>query len=284
MTSPLIIVTRGSPLALQQAKDAAQHLEKSLQVKTEIKILTTTGDQQAAWSLEKQGGKGLFTAELEQALQKGEADVAIHSAKDLPTEMPAGLTIASCLPRRDPRDVLVRQTQIQSPQKIATGSPRRRAQGAHIFPHATWTELRGNVDTRLKKIVQGEAEATYLAAAGLSRLGIEKWDGLVFEPVEIAKMVPAAGQGAVAIQCRTNDVARYQTVGCASTSFSVAIERLFLSKLGEGCHTAFACYHHADKIYLYRNDFGYRAYPFIASDLTMASSQADLILAQLLNR
>lgn len=284
MPSPLIIVTRGSPLALQQARDAAQHLEKSLQVKTEIKILTTTGDQQAAWSLEKQGGKGLFTAELEQALQKGEADVAIHSAKDLPTEMPAGLTIASCLPRRDPRDVLVRQTQIQSPHKIATGSPRRRAQGAHIFPHATWTELRGNVDTRLKKIVQGEAEATYLAAAGLSRLGIESWDGLVFEPVEIAKMVPAAGQGAVAIQCRITDVARYQTVGCASTSFSVAIERLFLSKLGEGCHTAFACYHHADKIYLYRNDFGYRAYPFIASDLTMASTQADLILAQLLNR
>ena len=196
MSSPLIIVTRGSPLALQQAKDAAQHLEKSLQVKTEIKILTTTGDRQAAWSLEKQGGKGLFTAELEQALQRGEADVAIHSAKDLPTEMPAGLTIASCLPRRDPRDVLVRQTQIQSPQKIATGSPRRRAQGAHIFPHATWTELRGNVDTRLKKIVQGEAEATYLAAAGLSRLGIEKWDGLVFEPVDITKMVPAAGQGA----------------------------------------------------------------------------------------
>jgi hypothetical protein len=106
MSRPLIIVTRGSPLALQQAKDAAQHLEKSLQVKTEIKILTTTGDRQAAWSLEKQGGKGLFTAELEQALQKGEADVAIHSAKDLPTEMPAGLTIASCLPRRDPRDVL----------------------------------------------------------------------------------------------------------------------------------------------------------------------------------
>ena len=115
MSSPLIIVTRGSPLALQQAKDAAQHLEKSLQVKTEIKVLTTTGDRQAEWSLEKQGGKGLFTAELEQALQRGEADVAIHSAKDLPTEMPAGLTIAACLPRRDARDVLVRQTHIQSP-------------------------------------------------------------------------------------------------------------------------------------------------------------------------
>ncbi len=281
MSQPLIIVTRGSPLALQQAKDAAEQLETKLKVKTEIKVLTTTGDRQAAWSLEKQGGKGLFTAELEQALLRGEADVAIHSAKDLPTEMPVGLAIAACLARQDPRDVLVRRTDCKTPKTIATGSPRRRTQGALIFPQAEWTELRGNVDTRLKKIAQGDAEASYLAASGLNRLGIKSWDGLSFEPVALSQMVPAAGQGAVAIQCRTGDVARFQSAGCTQTSFSVAVERLFLSKLGEGCHTAFACHHADGKVHLFRADFGRKDFAFTATDLTSASSQADSILSQL---
>ena len=281
MSQPLIIVTRGSPLALQQAKDAAEQLETKLKVKIEIKVLTTTGDRQAAWSLEKQGGKGLFTAELEQALLRGEADVAIHSAKDLPTEMPVGLAIAACLARQDPRDVLVRRTDCKTPKTIATGSPRRRTQGALIFPQAQWTELRGNVDTRLKKIAQGDAEASYLAASGLNRLGIKSWDGLSFEPVALSQMVPAAGQGAVAIQCRTGDVARFQSAGCTQTSFSVAVERLFLSKLGEGCHTAFACHHADGKVHLFRADFGRKDFAFTATDLTSASSQADSILSQL---
>ena len=281
MSQPLIIVTRGSPLALQQAKDAAEQLETKLKVKTEIKVLTTTGDRQAAWSLEKQGGKGLFTAELEQALLRGEADVAIHSAKDLPTEMPVGLAIAACLARQDPRDVLVRRTDCKTPKTIATGSPRRRTQGALIFPQAQWTELRGNVDTRLKKIAQGDAEASYLAASGLNRLGIKSWDGLSFEPVALSQMVPAAGQGAVAIQCRTGDVARFQSAGCASTTFSVSVERLFLSKLGEGCHPAFACHHANGKVHLFRADFGHKEFAFTATDLTSASSQTDFILKQL---
>lgn len=284
MSKPLIIVTRGSPLALQQAQDAARNLEQTLHLKTETRILTTTGDRQASWSLEKQGGKGLFTAELEQALLKGEADVAIHSAKDLPTEMPAGLAMASCLARQDPRDVLVRQRAITIPQTIATGSPRRRAQGANLFPQARWTELRGNVDTRLKKIAQGEAEASYLAASGLNRLGISQWEGLCFEPVDIRQMVPAAGQGAVAIQCRDSEIARFSSVGCAQTFFAVSVERLFLRKLGEGCHTAFACHYAQQKVFLYRADFGYREFAFPAKDLTAANSLADSILAQVLPR
>ena len=284
MSKTLIIVTRGSPLALQQAQDAARNIEQTLHLKTETRILTTTGDRQATWSLEKQGGKGLFTAELEQALLKGEADVAIHSAKDLPTEMPAGLAIASCLARQDPRDVLVRQKTILTPKIIATGSPRRRAQGANLFPQARWTELRGNVDTRLKKIAQGEAEASYLAASGLNRLGITHWEGLCFEPVEVSKMVPAAGQGAVAIQCRQTEVSRFLQVGCAQTFFAVNVERLFLRKLGEGCHTAFACHYVQQKIFLYRADFGYREFTFPAKDLTAADTLADSILAQLLPR
>ncbi len=281
MSNPLIIVTRGSPLALQQAQDAAAQLAAKLNVQAEIKILTTTGDRQAAWSLEKQGGKGLFTAELEQALLRGEADVAIHSAKDLPTEMPAGLAIATCLARQDPRDVLVRRTECKIPKTIATGSPRRRAQGSLIFPQVQWTELRGNVDTRLKKIAQGDAEASYLAASGLNRLGIKSWDGLSFEPVALSQMVPAAGQGAVAIQCRSADIPRLQAAGCASTTFSVSVERLFLSKLGEGCHTAFACHHTNGKVHLFRTDFGRKDFAFTATDLTSASSRADFILTQL---
>ena len=195
MSGPIVIVTRGSPLALQQTHDAAARLQAALGRPTEIRILTTTGDRQASWSLEKQGGKGLFTAELEQALLRGEADLAIHSSKDLPTEMPAGLAIAVCLQRQDPRDVLVRRSEIASPKLIATGSPRRRAQGALAFPQAQWTELRGNVDTRLKKLANGDADASYLAASGLNRLGIKEWPGLSFEPVALTDMVPAAGQG-----------------------------------------------------------------------------------------
>ena len=284
MAGPIIIVTRGSPLALQQTRDAAARLEAALGRPTEVRILTTTGDRQAAWSLEKQGGKGLFTAELEQALLRGEADLAIHSSKDLPTEMPAGLAIAACLPRQDARDVLVRRADVTSPKLIATGSPRRRAQGALTFPEAQWTELRGNVDTRLKKLANGDAEASYLAASGLNRLGITEWPGLVLEPVALEHMVPAAGQGAVAIQSRSAEVAQYVPAGCARTTFSVSVERLFLAKLGEGCHTAFACHHAENRIALFRADFGRRDFDFPVTDLAAASDLADSILAQILPR
>ena len=281
MAAPLILVTRGSPLALQQTRDAAARLEAALGVTTEVRILTTTGDRQAAWSLEKQGGKGLFTAELEQALLRGEADLAVHSSKDLPTEMPAGLEIAACLPRQDARDVLVRRADVTAPRRIATGSPRRRAQGRLTFPDAEWTELRGNVDTRLKKLAHGDADASYLAASGLDRLGISAWEGLAFERVDLARMVPAAGQGAVALQGRVGEAARCAAAGCARTTFSVTVERLFLAKLGEGCHTAFACHHANGRVHLFRDDFGRRDVDFPATDLPSADALADRILRDL---
>lgn len=281
MAAPLILVTRGSPLALQQTRDAAARLAAALGVKTEVRILTTTGDRQAAWSLEKQGGKGLFTAELEQALLRGEADLAVHSSKDLPTEMPAGLEIAACLPRQDARDVLVRRADVATPRRIATGSPRRRAQGRLTFPDAEWTELRGNVDTRLRKLAQGDADASYLAASGLDRLGISAWEGLAFERVDLARMVPAAGQGAVALQCRAGESARFAAAGCARTTFSVTVERLFLAKLGEGCHTAFACHHAEGRVHLFREDLGRRDVDFPATDLPSADALADRILRDL---
>ena len=281
MAAPLILVTRGSPLALQQTRDAAARLEAALGVTTEVRILTTTGDRQAAWSLEKQGGKGLFTAELEQALLRGEADLAVHSSKDLPTEMPAGLEIAACLPRQDARDVLVRRADVTAPRRIATGSPRRRAQGRLTFPDAEWTELRGNVDTRLKKLAHGDADASYLAASGLDRLGISAWEGLAFERVDLARMVPAAGQGAVALQGRVGEAARFAAAGWARTTFSVTVERLFLAKLGEGCHTAFACHHADGRVHLFRDDFGRRDVDFPATDLPSADALADRILRDL---
>lgn len=282
MAGPVVIVTRGSPLALQQAHDAAGRVRSALGVETEVRVVTTTGDRQAAWSLEKQGGKGLFTAELEQALLRGEADLAVHSSKDLPTQMPEGLAIACCLRREDARDVLVRRAASSALSKVATGSPRRRAQGALMLPQAAWTELRGNVDTRLKKIAAGEADGSFLAASGLDRLGIASWEGLSFERVDLDRMVPAAGQGAVALQCRTADAARFAAVGCATTTFSVSVERLFLAKLGEGCHTAFACHHAGGKVRLFRSDFGHRAAPFPAADLAGASRLADDILRSIL--
>jgi hydroxymethylbilane synthase len=282
MARPVVIVTRGSPLALQQAHDAAGRVREALGLETEVRVLTTTGDRQASWSLEKQGGKGLFTAELEQALLRGEADLAVHSSKDLPTEMPTGLTIACCLRREDARDVLVRRTASASLATVATGSPRRRAQGGVMFPQAAWTELRGNVDTRLKKIAAGEADGSFLAASGLDRLAIRSWEGLSFERVDLDRMVPAAGQGAVALQCRSGDAGRFAGVGCAQTTFSVTVERLFLSKLGEGCHTAFACHHADGRIRLFRGDFGHRSLPFPATGVEEASALADRTLKDLL--
>lgn len=278
---PLVLLTRGSPLARRQADLAAAHLAAALGRRTEIRVVVTTGDRQAAWSLERQGGKGLFTAELEQGLLRGEGDLAIHSAKDLPTEIPPGLALAGYLPREDARDVLVRRADVALPRRIATGSPRRRAQGRLLFPEAEWTELRGNVDTRLRKVAEGQADATFLAMAGLNRLGIRAWEGLVLEPVGLDRMVPAAGQGAVALQCRTADAPSFAACLDEAASRSVGIERLFLARLGEGCHTAFACHVDGREVRLFREDFGRQTHPMPARDANEAEPLVGRILAGL---
>ena len=278
---PLVLLTRGSPLARRQADLAAARLGAALGRPTEIRVVVTTGDRQAGWSLEKQGGKGLFTAELEEALRRGEGDVAVHSAKDLPTEMPSGLAIAGYLPREDARDVLVRRADAALPRRIATGSPRRRAQGRLLFPAAEWTELRGNVDTRLRKVAEGQADASFLAQAGLNRLGIHAWEGLVLEPVGLDRMVPAAGQGAVALQTRAADAGILAPALDAATARAVTIERLFLARLGEGCHTAFACHVDGERVLLFRDDFGRREHPMPARDAAEAEPLVEAILRDL---
>jgi hydroxymethylbilane synthase len=277
----LIIATRKSPLALTQAGLVAAHLCAVSGIEAELLKVVTTGDQQAEWSLETRGGKGLFTAELEQALLRGDAQLAVHSTKDLPGEMTPGLAIAGYLPREDPRDMLVIWAGVASPKTIATGSPRRRAQPAVLFPGAQFSEIRGNVDTRLKKIAeQHAADATVLAVAGLKRLGFASWPGLEFRPFTFDQMVPAVGQGAIAVQCREAEALQFATVFDAATLRMVSLERAFQRKLGAGCQLAFAAHATADKLYFFHEQTGPRILPLAPGDFTAPFETAARVLKQ----
>lgn len=279
--SKLVLATRKSPLALAQTELVAAHLRNQLGVETELLKIVTTGDRQTEWSLEQRGGKGLFTSELEAALQRGEADVAVHSTKDLPGDMPDGLAIGGYLPRADTRDVLVLRTGVDLPATIATGSPRRRLQVKLMFPNVSFTEIRGNVDTRLRKIgEQRLADGTILAAAGMKRLGIETWPGVEFAPLGFDQMVPAVGQGAIAIQCRADDAAKFAAVFDAATARAVTLERAFQAALGGGCHTAFAAHVSADMLHLFHEQIGLAAVPLDGDDFVNPEIAATRILRE----
>jgi len=255
----LVIATRKSPLALAQSERVAAQFRQSLGIESELLKIVTTGDRQTEWSLEKKGGKGLFTSELEQAVLRGEADIAVHSTKDLPGEMDDGLEVAGYLPREDPRDVLVLRADTSAPKLIATGSPRRRLQLKPLFPEANFTEIRGNVDTRLRKIAElGVADATVLAAAGLIRLGIHGWPGLLFRKLECVEMVPAVGQAAIAVQARHGEGSKWLPVFDPETYRAVSLERAFQRALGAGCHTAVAVHVSADLLSFYHEHVGFR--------------------------
>lgn len=258
--APVILVTRRSRLARAQAALAERALiEADPRRITAILAVTTSGDDHPDWSLQKEGGKGLFTKEIEDALLSGAADVAVHSAKDLPTEMHPDLEIAAYLPRENPADVLVLREGVEEPARIATGSPRRRAQLARRFPEATFSELRGNVQTRLRKITAGEADATVLAAAGLHRLGIDRAEGLRFRELPYREMVPASGQGAIALQCRRGEAERFAGVGDAPTDYAVRAEKCFLASLGGGCHAAFAGFLEGETLFhAFHHEHGYQ--------------------------
>jgi len=282
VTKKIIIATRKSPLALAQTEMVAAHLRATLGVETELLKIVTTGDRQTEWSLEKKGGKGLFTSELEAALLRGEADIAVHSTKDLPGDMPAGLAIGGYLPRADPHDVLVVRSGVEQPALIATGSPRRRLQLLLQFPTASFTEIRGNVDTRLRKIAADHvADATVLAAAGMARLGIKEWAGAEFRPFSLAQMVPAVGQAAVAIQCRSADAATLAPIFDAATARAVTVERAFQAALGGGCHTAFAAHVTTDRLHLFHEKTGLTSEPLTAADFAAPGETAGRILRKL---
>lgn len=278
----LVLATRKSPLALAQTEMVAAHLRNQLGVETELLRIVTTGDKQTEWSLEQRGGKGLFTSELEHAVLRGEADVAVHSTKDLPGEMPDGLAIGGYLPRADPRDVLVLHAGVEEPKTIATGSPRRRLQVQAMFPGVAFTEIRGNVDTRLRKIgEQHVADATILAAAGLKRLGIEEWPGVEFAPLSCDQMVPAIGQAAIAVQCRETDAAKFAAIFDAATMRAVTVERAFQAALGGGCHTAFGAHATADTLYLFHEKIGVRSQPLANGDFAEPDELAARVLKEL---
>lgn len=278
----LILATRKSPLALAQSEMVAAHLRANLGVEVELKKFVTTGDRQTEWSLEQKGGKGLFTGELEAALLNHEADLAVHSTKDLPGEMRADLMIAGYLPRADPRDVLVLRKGVETPAKLATGSPRRRWQLGMLFPNLEFCEIRGNVDTRLRKIAEDHlADGTVLAAAGLARLGIADWPGLEFHRLEQGQMVPAVGQGAIAIQTRPDDAVKWAPLFDAATARHVKVERAFQAALGAGCHTAFAAHAIDDTLFLFHEQVGVRTLPLEETDFKAPAATAQRILKNL---
>ena len=278
----LVLATRKSPLALAQTEMVAAHLRERLGVETELLKIVTTGDKQTEWSLEKRGGKGLFTSELEAALQRGEADVAVHSTKDLPGDMPEGLAIGGYMPRADTRDVLVLRAGVPTPRTLATGSPRRRLQVQRLFPAVQFSEIRGNVDTRLRKIgEQGVADGSVLAAAGLKRLGISEWPGVVFRPLGFDQMVPAVGQGAIAVQCRAADAARFAPVFDAATARAVNVERAFQNALGGGCHTAFAAHVDGATLHLFHERSGLTHLALGEADFAAPTQTAARVLREL---
>lgn len=245
----LIAGTRGSRLALRQTELALESL-RSAQPETtfDVRTIRTAGDRTKA-SLSEIGGRGVFVIELERALLSGEIDIAVHSLKDLPTEETPGLAIAAVLPREDPRDVLVSRWDSKLdglPRRavVGTGSPRRAAQLIALRPDVRIADIRGNVDTRIRRVQAHEYDAVVLAAAGLARLGWLDRASQIFEPNE---MLPAPGQGALAVQVRADDADTLAVVLSADhpdTRTAVTAERAFERRLGGGCHAAIAALAH----------------------------------------
>jgi len=266
---PLRIGTRGSKLALAQSGQTVALLEKA-GVPAELVVIRTSGDKLANVSLAKIGGKGLFIKELEEALAAGEIDLAIHSMKDVPAELPPGFAIAAVTTRADVRDVIVRRPQEASGRRgeaasraegalahlpvlaalapgarVGTGSLRRRAQIAALRPDLTVVPMRGNVDTRLGKLESGEVEAIVLAAAGLVRLGVAPHA----EPLAAEAFLPAPGQGALAIEGRAGDervASMVAVLDDPATAAACTAERAFLRELGASCQVPVAAFARLD--------------------------------------
>ena len=233
------IGSRGSQLALWQAEHIAGLL-RGRGFLVEIEIIKTTGDRLQEVTFAQVGSKGMFTLEIEEALAAGRIDLAVHSLKDLPTELPAGFTLGATPKRADPRDVFVSRDyaslqDLPEGARVGTSSLRRRAQLRSIRPDLEYVEFRGNVDTRLRKLGEGLAEGIILAAAGLDRLEKTEW---VRERIEPEVVCPAAGQGALGIEIRDGDQRIAEAVAFlddAPTRFAVTAERLALAALGGGC-------------------------------------------------
>jgi hydroxymethylbilane synthase len=236
----LRIGTRGSLLAKWQAEYVRKQLFARAGVEAEIVIIKTAGDKLQASPLSQIGGKGIFIKELEESLLEETIDLAVHSVKDIPTDTPSRLMFPAVCRREDVRDCLVGANgatlaSLRQGARIGTGSLRRQAQLRHIRPDLDVRDLRGNVDTRLRKVESGEYEAVMLAKAGLDRLG---WSGRITETLSPEVFLPAVGQGAIAVECRLKDTEAAELVGGlddAESRTAIIAERALLSALHGGC-------------------------------------------------
>jgi hydroxymethylbilane synthase len=242
------IASRRSPLAMRQAELVQAMIAKAAGVnpaQAPVKDFVSSGDKNLSGSLAEIGGKGLFTKEIEEALLSGAARFAVHSMKDMPAVSPPGLVTAAVPPREDPRDVFISPIAASPwdlPQgaKIGSASVRRIAQVLARRPDIAPVTLRGNVQTRLKKLKDGVADATFLALAGLNRLGMADAATAILEPDD---MLPAVGQGAICVQCREDDAEALEIAAaftCTKTAACIAIERAFLAGLDGSCRTPIA--------------------------------------------
>ena len=250
MSRPLIIGSRGSKLALWQAEQARARLrDLNPQLDVHIEIIKTTGDVKSD-PLSVIGGKGVFTKELEDALLDGRIDLAVHSLKDLPTILPEGLSISAICEREDPRDALVLRARAENgsllhlPQGavVGTSSQRRLAQLKALRGDVVVRDLRGNVDTRIRKLDEGQYDAVILASAGLVRLGLQE---RISARIAISEMLPAVGQGAIAIETRTDNefaVQNTSQLDHRETRLACLAERAFLRGLGGGCQLPIAAH------------------------------------------
>lgn len=236
MARPLVLGTRGSMLALAQSGQVARAVEAASGLAVELRVIRTRGDAVQDRPLAEIGGKGLFTAELEAGLLDGSIDFAVHSLKDLPTDEVPGLRLA-CFPERvDPRDVLVgpELSSLRLGAVVGTGSLRRRVQLAALRPDLVFEDIRGNIDTRLRKLEAGQYDAIVLAAAALARLGLS----VPSRPLEPEQCLPAPAQGILGVQCRAGDGRVLDALGRLDhppTRAAALAERAFLSALSGGC-------------------------------------------------
>jgi hydroxymethylbilane synthase len=236
--------TRGSALARTQSQWVADRVHEATGEPVELVIISTTGDRDQRSALAAIGGKGLFTAELEAALRSREIDFAVHSLKDLPTADPEGLVLGAVPAREDPRDALVGKpvSALGAGSRIATGSLRRRVQLQAFVPGVVVEDLRGNVDTRLRKLDERALDGIIVAMAGLNRLGIARSD---VHALASDVMIPAAGQGALAVQCRGGDervLEMLHAIEHEETRSAVLAERAFLAVYGGGCNVPAAAH------------------------------------------
>lgn len=247
---PLRIGTRGSPLALAQAEEVRRRLGAAHAIEPdaiETVVIRTTGDRIQDRPLAEAGGKGLFTKEIEEALLERRVDVAVHSAKDMPTWLPDGLVLAAFLPREDVRDAFISRlapslAALPAGSLVGTASPRREALVRRARPQLRVVPLRGNVETRLRKLAEGEVDATLLAVAGLRRLGREEAATAL---LSFEEFPPAIAQGAIALETRADDArtrALLARLDHADTASAVTAERAFLAALDGSCRTPIAGY------------------------------------------